>query len=63
MLWRNQLWQWLEEGCRKLMLGVWAHMYVEQIAPHPTPLLKRFYLLNDDSKEKLGMCGARIKAI
>ena len=22
-LWRNQLWQWLEEGCRKSVLEVW----------------------------------------
>ena len=27
-LWRNQLWQWLEKGCRKPVLGVWHDFLV-----------------------------------
>ena len=30
-LWRNQIWQWLEEGCRKSMLGVWIELFPQRL--------------------------------
>ena len=30
-LWRNQLWKWLEDGCRKAVLGDWELFYVSLV--------------------------------
>ena len=30
---QNQLWQWLEEDCRKAVLGVWRHISTTQTRP------------------------------
>ena len=52
---RNELWQWLEEGYRQLMLGVLCSRISQQgPAPSHAPAVPDTLAIQDAAEEKLG---------